>query len=79
MANWVITKTIKNKALKSDGIEEIIPLTSFRMAGNALIVLRGLKILKALSGLSETDGIGVSSKIPKITTMKSIQFQKSLR
>jgi hypothetical protein len=79
MANWVITKTIKNKALKSDGIEVIIPVTSFRMAGNALIVLRGLKILKALSGLSETDGIGVSSKIPKITTMKSIQFQKSLR
>ena len=79
MANWVITKTIKNKALKSDGIEEIIPVTSFRMAGNALIVLSGLKILKALSGLSETDGIGVSSKIPKITTMKSIQFQKSLR
>lgn len=75
MANWVITKTIKNKALKSDGIEENIPVTSFLMAGNALIVLRGLRIQKALSGLRETDGIGVSSKIPKITTMKSIQFQ----
>jgi hypothetical protein len=75
MEYYVITKTMKNKALKSDGIDAIIPVTSFRMAGNALIVLRSRRILKALRGLSETEGIGVSTKIPKITTIKSIQFQ----
>ena len=74
-----IIKIVKKRAPISEGIERIIPEASLLIVGNVLIVLRGLRILKALSGLSETDGIGVSSKIAKITTIKSIQFQYSLR
>lgn len=70
---------MKSRAPISEGIERIIPEASLLIVGKDFIVLRGLKILKALSGLSETEGIGVSSMIPKITTMKSIQFQYSLK
>lgn len=51
-----------------------MPAISLRIAGKVFIVFKGLSILNALSGLSETEEIGKSSKIPKMTTMKSIQF-----
>ena len=74
-----MTKSMKKRALISGGIELMIPDTNFRIVGNAFTVFRGLNILKALSGLRDNEGMGVSSNMPKITAIKSIQFQTSLR
>jgi hypothetical protein len=70
---------MKKSALNRGGMEFMIPDTNFRIVGNALTVFRGLNILKALSGLRDKEGMGVSSKMPKMTAMKSIQFHWSLR
>jgi hypothetical protein len=74
-----MTKSMKKRALISGGMEFMIPDTNFRIVGNAFTVFRGLNILKALSGLRDNEGMGVSSNMPKITAIKSIQFQASLR
>jgi len=61
------------------GIEFNKTFTSFFIEGIALIVLKGLRILRALIPRMEADLKGKNSIIDRMTTMKSRIFQPSLR
>jgi hypothetical protein len=61
--------------LMSDGIDNRTPEIKLLIAGKALIVFKGLNILRTRSGLSDTELMGINSKIAVITTKKSSQFQ----
>ena len=66
---------MNRSTLISDGIDYRTPEIKLLIAGKALIVFKGLNILRTLRGLSDIELIGSNSKIAVITTKKSSQFQ----
>jgi hypothetical protein len=63
----------------SDAIDLTNEETRRFMAGNELILRKGLNTRRVLRAFKSTDELAVSSITLTITTVKSIQFQLSLR